>query len=213
MGTHCNSILQLIKPLISKSKACFENLVPRSFRWHLDIEQNLTAGNLKLDIKRNLNRKKKMSTKPIPHHGEKVTSQYRELNLLMGEGWFGANLSLFFAVRENFLIFDCKSLAVLFCSMSRCHLKDLGTTDLTLWNIWFWKSQNWVAMCPHIGGTLCINKFVPHQVHYFVGQSKFSICLEWFLAKLQRRHLLILPKAIWWQKCQHVSPKRNMELF
>ena len=66
------------------------------------------------------------------NYGEKVTAQYRELNLLMGEGWFGANLSFFFAVRENFLIFNCKSLAVLFCSMPRCHMKDLGTTGLTL---------------------------------------------------------------------------------
>ena len=38
MGTHWNSILQFLKPHISKSKTCFENLVPRSLRWHLDIE-------------------------------------------------------------------------------------------------------------------------------------------------------------------------------
>ena len=31
MGTHCNSILQSLKPHISKSKTCFENLVPWSF--------------------------------------------------------------------------------------------------------------------------------------------------------------------------------------
>ena len=44
MGTTSNSFLQFLKPYtylgISKSKTCFENLMQKSFRWYLDIEQN-----------------------------------------------------------------------------------------------------------------------------------------------------------------------------
>ena len=37
--TNSDSILQYSKSYISKSKTCFENLVKKSFRWHLEIKK------------------------------------------------------------------------------------------------------------------------------------------------------------------------------
>ena len=58
-----------------------------------------------------------------------------------------------------FFIFNLKILPILFCWVSRCHLKALFTkvlrSGLTFWNIWIQKLQNWVRSCQHIVGTPC----------------------------------------------------------
>ena len=174
--------------------------------------------------KKFLKPQKQSCTMPPPppgKHFDPISTPWRKGEFTMqrtviARGWWIHDAN-FFDVWETFFCVHFKIICCLIllniCQGTVWKILKQGFWTGLSFQIWLEKLENWVAMCPHIGGTLCINKFVPHQVHYFVGQSKFSICLEWFLAKLQRRHLLILPKAIWWQKCQHVSPKRNMELF
>ena len=52
MLTTFEPILQFLKPHISKSKACFEKFVKKSFRWHLETWQNEIVSIFKLNIKK-----------------------------------------------------------------------------------------------------------------------------------------------------------------
>ena len=82
MVTHCNSILQFLKPRISKSKTCFENLVPRSFRWLLDIVPNQTESNSKLIIKTFSNGKNNLAPKCLFNLAfVRITKIYNTLNI------------------------------------------------------------------------------------------------------------------------------------
>ena len=52
MLTTSDPILQFLKPHISKSKTCFEKFVKKSFRWHLETQQNEIGSIFKLNIKK-----------------------------------------------------------------------------------------------------------------------------------------------------------------
>ena len=52
MLTTSDSIFYFLKPHISKSKTCFEILVKKSFRWHLETWENQIGSIFKLNIKK-----------------------------------------------------------------------------------------------------------------------------------------------------------------
>ena len=52
MLTSSDSILQILKPHIPKGKTCFEILVKKAFRWHLETWENQTESIFKFKIKK-----------------------------------------------------------------------------------------------------------------------------------------------------------------
>ena len=146
MLTTFEPILQFLKPHISKSKACFEKFVKKSFRWHLETWQNEIVSIFKLNIKKY--REMKLI---LPGGGVQVA--------LLPGGWGSGMVQKCFCHLTQF--FDIQRiLPISFCWVSRCHLKDFFhkffKTGLNFWNMWLWELQNLVPSCQHIGGTPCI---------------------------------------------------------
>ena len=78
-----------------------------------------------------------------------------------------------FSVLIPFLKFNLKILSILFCWVSRCHLKAFFTrisnTGLNL-DMWFFNFQNLVRSCQHIDGTPCkIVTAHPKRLSLFLG--------------------------------------------
>ena len=54
MLTSSDSIFYFLKPHISKSKTCFETLVKKAFRWHLETKQNQIESIFKSNLKKEI---------------------------------------------------------------------------------------------------------------------------------------------------------------
>ena len=65
MLTSSDSILQILKPHIPKGKTCFEILVKKAFRWHLETWENQIGSIFKLNLKKKI-KNRENSFAPCP---------------------------------------------------------------------------------------------------------------------------------------------------
>ena len=76
MLTSSDSILQILKPHIPKGKTCFEILVKKAFRWHLETWENQIGSIFKLNIKKSVKFQKQFGSKPLPLRNIKMAPYF-----------------------------------------------------------------------------------------------------------------------------------------